>query len=238
MSDTSANRALLTPSQFMEKDVHDKLFIKLQSSFDSDTVYSIQLLELPQTTLAIPERLVYPVCVSINSQMLSRTLRDMEHVSATYVKFQATGNTLTLTSLNSNSDDVGHVKQQSTFRSTPPQEAFGEADSGRDVVVQEEGQSATQTYSGTFLLKYLTYVSLIGILPRLETTDSRSSRDIFRFQIQQRSFSETNGRSAWITRSAQWYVSASLAAFQKPASNASLQGYLRFLVTPAALPAS
>lgn len=63
--------------QFLEKGTHDKLFIKIQNSLDLSTVYRIQLLELPPTQLTIPDRLVYPICVTVNSQMLSRCLRDM-----------------------------------------------------------------------------------------------------------------------------------------------------------------
>lgn len=148
-------------TMFCERDVHDRLFIKIQNSLELETVYSIQLLELVPPSLSIP-RLSYPICVTVNSQMLSRCLRDMEHVSALYIKFVATGNTLTLSSLNTPSDEIGHVRQESVFKSTTPSASAAPTNlpegDGSDVFVQQDENSsmaAPKCYSGVFLLKVI-----------------------------------------------------------------------------------
>lgn len=137
-------------SMFMERDIVDKLFIRIQGSLDVETTYSIQLLELPESNLSIPDKLVYPLSITISASMLSKCLRDMEHISASYVKFTASGNTLVLSSVNNPAEDVGHVKQESKFRSNAIEGA--EMDG---VTQQTEEGDIPKVYSGIYLLKYL-----------------------------------------------------------------------------------
>ena len=77
-------------------------------------------------------------------------------VASQYVRFTATSDQLTLTSLNTPQDEVGHVRQESTFKAVVST-ASGTEVKDKDVVVQEGSSAAPICVQGTFLLKYLTY---------------------------------------------------------------------------------
>lgn len=143
-------------SMYVLKDQPEKLYTKTEATQDLTTTHTIQLLELPESNIRIRKKLSYSCQITISSSQFSKVLRDMEHVGSTYCQMTVVGDTLTLTSVSNVCDDTGHVKQESTFKGKNIADT-----SNLDDVYQSEAPTAAneapKIYTGTFLLKYLTF---------------------------------------------------------------------------------
>lgn len=144
-------------SLFVENGAPDKLLVKIQNSMDLESVYTIQLLELQENplSLSVPEKLSYPLSISVSASLLSKTLRDLEHISASYVSFTASSDTLVLASVSSPGDELGHIRQESRFK------ACATDNTGTD-------SSSPAVFQGVYLLKYLTHFTVRDCVSRLD----------------------------------------------------------------------